>query len=126
MATFETLPRFEANWLALTLEEQAMFRRVVLEAFEPDLATPDRPFHPALRVRELAGCPGVFEVTWSNDGRATFSYGAERVPGQPHVIWRQIGGFATRSQAGRRGSPGIETGAGVGIAWQGPAREVQG
>jgi hypothetical protein len=33
----------------------------------------------------------VFEMTWDNDGRATFSYGAGRVPGQPHVIWRRIG-----------------------------------
>jgi hypothetical protein len=99
MATFETLPRFEASWLALTQEQRAMFRKVVLEAFEPDLAVPGRPFRPALRVREMAGCPQVFEVTWSDDGRATFSYGAERVPGQPHVIWRQIGSFARRSSS---------------------------
>jgi hypothetical protein len=94
MATFETLPRFETDWRILTGEQQAMFRKVVLEAFEPDLVLHHRPFRPALRVRELAGCPGVFEVTWSEDGRATFSYGTERVPGQPHVIWRQIGSFA--------------------------------
>ncbi len=99
MATFETLPRFEAGWLALTPEQQAMFRKVVLEAFEPDLAMPDHPFRRALRVREMASCPGVFEVTWSDDGRATFSYGANRVPGQPHVIWRQIGSFAWRSSS---------------------------
>ena len=48
MATFETLPRFEANWLALTQEQQATFRKVVLEAFEPDLTLPDRP---------LSSCP---------------------------------------------------------------------
>ena len=69
----------------------------MLEAFEPDLVLPSSPFRPALRVRELAGCPGVFEVTWSEDGRATFSYGAERVPGEPHVIWRQIGSFVRQS-----------------------------
>lgn len=94
MATFETLPRFRADWASLTREQQAIFRKVVLEAFEPDLMLPDGPFRPALQVRELAGCLGVFEVTWSNDGRATFCYGAEQVPGQPHVIWRQIGSFA--------------------------------
>ena len=97
MATFETLPRFEANWLALTVEQQVRFRKAVLEAFELDLALPDRHFRPGLRVRELAGCPGVYEVAWSDDGRATFSYGAERVPGQPHIIWRQIGSFASQS-----------------------------
>ncbi len=99
MATFETLPRFEANWLVLTREQRVMFQKVTLEAFEPDLVAPDRHFRPALRVRELAGCPGVFEVTWSDDGRAAFSYGAERVPGQPHVIWRQIGSFARQSNS---------------------------
>ena len=96
--TFETLPRFEAGWATLTQEQQAAFRRVVLEAFEPDLVVPDRPFRSALRVRQLVGHPGVFEMTWSNDGRATFSYGKERVPGQPHVIWRQIGSFARSSR----------------------------
>ena len=101
MATFETLPRFEANWLVLTPEQQAMFRKAVLEAFELDLALPDRLFRPGLRVRGLAGCPGVYEVTWSDDGRATFSYGAERVPGQPHIIWRQIGSFPRQSNRQR-------------------------
>jgi len=94
MATFETLPRFELGWRRLTREEQAAFRKVVVEAFEPDLVAPDRPFRPSLRVREITGHPGVFEMTWSDVGRATFSYGAEREPGQPHVIWRQIGSLA--------------------------------
>ncbi len=99
MATFETLPCFEADWGTLTREQQAMFRKVVLEAFEPDLLLLYRPFRPALRVTELAGCRGVFEMTWSDDGRATFSYGAERIPGQPHIIWRQIGSFARQSDS---------------------------
>jgi len=38
--------------------------------------------------------PGVFETTWDNDGRATFSYGEERIPGQAHVIWRRVGTHA--------------------------------
>lgn len=44
MATFETLPRFEEGWATLTQEQQAMFRRLVREAFEPDPSLPDRPF----------------------------------------------------------------------------------
>ncbi len=97
MPMFETLPTFEAGWRNLTREQQATFRKVVLEALEPDLMAPDRPLRPALRVRELAGHPGVFEMARGDDGRATFSYGAERVPGQRHVIWRQIGTFAGRA-----------------------------
>jgi hypothetical protein len=101
MPTFETLPRFERDWKNLTPGQRATFRKVVLEAFVPDLAAPDRPFRPGLRVKGVKAHPGVFEMTWDNDGRATFSYGAERVPGQPHVIWRRIGTHAIFTPATR-------------------------
>lgn len=91
MPTFETLPRFERDWKNLSAQQQASFRKVVTEAFVPDLAARDRPFRPGLRVKGVAAHPGVFEMTWDNDGRATFSYGEERIVGQAHVIWRRIG-----------------------------------
>jgi len=94
MPAFETLPRFERDWKGLTSQQQSLFRKVVLEAFVPDLMAPDRPFRPGLRVRSVAAHLGVFEMTWDNDGRATFSYAPERVPGQPHVIWRRVGTHA--------------------------------
>jgi hypothetical protein len=94
MSTFETLPRFERDWKSLTSRQQAMFRKVVQEAFVPDLMAPDRPFRPGLRVKGVAAHPRIFEMTWDSDGRATFSYGPERAPGQPHVIWRRIGTHA--------------------------------
>jgi hypothetical protein len=90
MPTFETLPHFEASWKKLTREQQAAFRAVVLDAFEPDLTTPDRPFRRRLHVRSVAGHPGLFEMTWNQNGRATFRYGPEREAGQPHVIWQDI------------------------------------
>jgi len=32
-------------------------------------------------------------MTWEMpNGRATFLFGAERIPGEPHIIWRRIGG----------------------------------
>jgi hypothetical protein len=37
------------------------------------------------------GHPGVYELSFGEGGRATFAYGDEVVPGQPHVIWRRIG-----------------------------------
>ena len=48
-------------------------------------------FAPQLRVKRVQGHPGVWEITWAADGRATFSYGAEVIPGHPHIIWRRIG-----------------------------------
>lgn len=91
MPTFETLPRFEKDWKGLTPQQRDTFRKVVMDAFVPDLMAPDRPFRPGLRVKGVKAHANVFEMTWDNDGRATFSYGAERVSGQPHAIWRRIG-----------------------------------
>jgi hypothetical protein len=67
---------------------------MITEAFVPDLAAPERPFRPGLRVQGVAVHLGVFEIAWDNDGWATFSYGGECVPGQPHVIWRRPGTHA--------------------------------
>ena len=44
-----------------------------------------------LRVKGVKGTPGVYELRWAADGRATFSWGAEVVPGQRHIIWRRCG-----------------------------------
>jgi hypothetical protein len=81
MPTVETLPRFERDWKNLTAQQQAIFRKVVTEAFVPDLAPPDGPFRPELRVKGVTAHPDVFEMTSDNDGRATFSYGEERIAG---------------------------------------------
>jgi len=94
MPTFETLPRFERDWKNLTRQQQAAFRKAIREYFVPDLAAPDRPFRPGPRVTGVTAHPGVFEMTWDNDGRATSSYGEERIAGQAHVIWRRIGTHA--------------------------------
>lgn len=48
--------------------------------------------HPGLRVKRVQGSRDVWEMTFAPDGRATFSYGAEVKTGEPHVIWRRIGG----------------------------------
>jgi hypothetical protein len=45
-------------------------------------------------VKGVTAHPGVFEMTWAPDSRATFSYGNERIPGKAHVIWRRIGTHA--------------------------------
>jgi hypothetical protein len=92
MPTFETLPRFERDWKNPTRQQQATFRKVITEYFVPDLAAPDRPFRPG--IEGVTAHPGVIEMTWDNDGRATFIYGQERIAGLAHVIWRRIGTHA--------------------------------
>lgn len=49
-------------------------------------------FRAGLRVKGVRGAEGVFEMTWADDGRATFQYGPEQIEGEPHVIWRRVGG----------------------------------
>ncbi len=53
MPTFETLPRFTADLQHLTPAQRRRFRRVVLDAFVPDLRT-DRQFRPGLRIKGVA------------------------------------------------------------------------
>ena len=89
MPTFQVTPRFERDWKALTPELRARFQRVVTGQFVPDVSRGT--FRAGLRVRGVRAAPGVFEMTWAPDGRATSSYGPPQQPGEPHVIWRRIG-----------------------------------
>ena len=91
MPTFETLPRFTADLQHLTPAQRQRFRRVVLDAFVPDLRTGCR-FRPGLRIKGVRRAPGVFELTWDGNGRATWQYGPEIVHGERHIVWRRIGG----------------------------------
>jgi hypothetical protein len=45
-------------------------------------------------MKHVSGHPGMYELTWAPDGRATFSLGDEVRPGHPHVVWRRIGTHA--------------------------------
>ncbi|MFD7868175.1 hypothetical protein [Streptomyces sp. NPDC059783] len=90
MPTFETLPRFTTDLHHLTPAQRHRFRRVVLDAFVPDLRTNCR-FRPGLRIKRVRCAPGVYELTWAPPGRATWSYGRAVVTGLPHVVWHRIG-----------------------------------
>ncbi|MGV4989128.1 hypothetical protein ACVB8X_43120 [Streptomyces sp. NRAIS4] len=88
MPTYEALPRFTTDFHRLTLEQRSRFRQTVT-AFVDDLHA--GAFRASLRIKGVRRAPGVFELTWDGNGRATWSYGPEIVPGEQHIVWR-IGG----------------------------------
>lgn len=68
--------------------QQAQFLLAV-QQFVADLRSGQ--FRKGLRVKGVRAAPGVFELTWADDGRATFTYGEPITEGEPHIIWRRIG-----------------------------------
>jgi hypothetical protein len=91
LPTYERLPRFDKDLERLSPEERERFAEAVAR-FVEDLRMGE--FRAGLRVKGIQGAPGVFEMTWAPDGRATFEYGDEITPGEPHVIWRRVGRHA--------------------------------
>jgi len=87
--TYAWLARFRADFSSLSPSQQAAFLAAV-EQFVEDLAA-KRPFRKGLRVKGVKGAPGIFEMTWADDGPATFEYQDAVIEGEPHVIWRRVG-----------------------------------
>jgi hypothetical protein len=91
------MPTYEKEGLLLddfgrpSPQRQAIFLKAVRQ-FVADLKA-KQPFRASLRVKGVQGHSRIFEMTWQMpDGRATFRDGAEKQPGEPHIIWRRIGG----------------------------------
>ncbi len=89
MPTYQRLPRFDADWAKLPEDQRDPFRKAVRQ-FIDDLSA-GRPFHRGLRVKRVQMTRDVFEMTYAPNGRATWHYGAEIRPGEPHIVWRRIG-----------------------------------
>ncbi|MFH8558889.1 hypothetical protein ACH4FE_35605 [Streptomyces celluloflavus] len=87
MPTYEATPRFTADLDRLTPKQRRRFHQAVT-AFVNDLRTGT--FRAGLRVKGVRCAPGVFELTWDGDGRATWQYGPEIRDAQ-HIVWRRIG-----------------------------------
>jgi hypothetical protein len=85
--TYERTARFDRDLALLGADDRARFREAVVKFVEDLLASS---FRPGLRIRGVEGAPGVLEMTWAPNGRATFQYGQSR-GGGPHVIWRRVG-----------------------------------
>lgn len=88
MPTFEWQERFGQDLKELDPGQQAAFRNSVRQ-FVEDMQRGT--FRNGLRVKPVQGRKGVWEMTWADDGRATFAFGAPRIRGERHVIWRRVG-----------------------------------
>jgi hypothetical protein len=89
VVTWSASDRFQKDFAALSAGERAAFRHAV-EKMVDDMKD-GGPFRKGLRIKGVKAANGIFEVTWADDGRATFEYGAQRREGQPHIVWRRIG-----------------------------------
>lgn len=90
MPTYEWIASFAQDLKGLTEAQRTAFQTAV-KHFVDDLENNDGKFRNGLRVKSVQGAPGVFEMTWAPDGRATFEYGPAVREGERHVVWRRIG-----------------------------------
>lgn len=87
--TYESTDRFIDDYERMTREQKRAFRAAV-EQFVEDIRRADG-FRPGLRVKGVQGSRGVYEMTWADNGRATWQYGEEVRPGEVHIVWRRVG-----------------------------------
>lgn len=90
MPTYEFPAAFYREFRKLPLSMQARFLDAV-ERLVDALRRNPPDYPPALRVKRVQGHPGVWELSFAADGRATFEFGEAEREGEPHVIWRRIG-----------------------------------
>jgi hypothetical protein len=95
---------FDADVRRLSAQEFLLFRKTVLERFAPAAErvaeVPGTRWPRALRVRNVEGVAGVWEMTWDwPDGRATFEW--IEIGGKPAILWRRVGGHEIFRQPAR-------------------------
>jgi len=90
--TWSKTESFREDYRGLTATNKKKFKKAVAD-FVADLKK-GRGFRKGLRVKGVQGAGGVFEMTWAKDGRATFQYGPELKPKDPHIVWRRCGSHA--------------------------------
>lgn len=94
---YERTDRFKRDYKRrLNEEERKMFREIIREVFHPAAErraeNPAEAWPAALRVKDVEGAPGIWEMTWSfsgPDSRATFEW--VEIDGEPAIRWRRIG-----------------------------------
>jgi mRNA-degrading endonuclease RelE of RelBE toxin-antitoxin system len=65
---FRATPAFERDWRRLSDRERVLFRAAVREDFHPACerrhGKPTSAFPKKIRVKPVAGAPGIWEMTW--------------------------------------------------------------
>jgi len=89
MPTHSEEDSFWRDWASLSPLQRKAFIAATTKMVEDIKAA--RGFRKGLRIKGVQGHPGIYEMTWASDGRATFSYGTSPVTGDTHIIWRHIG-----------------------------------
>ena len=99
---FEITRSFDRDYAGLSKAEQKLFRQA-LAAFVPACdrfaANPSERWPTSLRVKDVEGAPGIWEMTWSfsgPDGRATFEW--IQIDGELGLRWRRVGGHRVLKQ----------------------------
>src|SRR4051812_26219049 len=94
---YQKTTRFDGDLNRLSAEEQALFRKVVLEEFVPAVErwveNPGSRWPASLQVKPLKNASGIWTMTWSFTGpvgRATFEWVKADAP---MLRWRRIGGL---------------------------------
>ena len=83
------MARFANDFDSLSPAKQAAFL-VAVSQFVEDLRA-GKGFRKGLRVEGVKGAMGIFEMTWADDGRATFEYAEGVREGEAHILWRRVG-----------------------------------
>ena len=95
MPTYDYSSTFIQDIRGLTNQDYARFM-AALRLFIQDLQAMEAghrtTFRRGLRVKGVKGAPGVFEMTWAPDGRATFTWGDPIRKQSRHIQWRRCGG----------------------------------
>lgn len=90
MPTYDREETFKRDWRRLSEAEQDRFIQAVKKMVQ-DMQS-GQGFRKGLRVKGVQGHDLIYEMTWADDGRATFTFGISPNAGETHIIWRRIGG----------------------------------
>lgn len=87
--TYELSTGFARDFTHLSREQSRSFRQAVAKLVGA-LRSGREPPH-SLRIKRVQGTKDVWEMSYSGDGRATFRYGGEQIPGEVHIVWLRVG-----------------------------------